>query len=224
MDNATDDEPRDRRQLVLDMLRGSDNPRTVNAIAAELAVHANTVRFHLDALVGQGRVERLLGATGGPGRPPITYRASRSMDPGGPSNYPLLATILADHLVTTTDNPTATATRLGRRWGPRLLGEPTGRPGGSKTAVLDRVGAMLDHLGFAPEPHNGRASKEIRLRHCPFLALVGDRSDVICSLHLGLMQGAMKHLHGPVTVDRLDPFVQPDLCVAHLASTRKQAS
>jgi hypothetical protein len=30
------------------------------------------------------------------------------------------------------------------------------------------------------------------------------------------MQGAMTTLGTPLTVERLDPFVEPDLCVAHL--------
>ena len=41
--------------------------------------------------------------------------------------------------------------------------------------------------------------------------------ELICSVHLGLMQGALTAMRAPVTVDRLDPFVEPDLCVAHLA-------
>ena len=45
-------------------------------------------------------------------------------------------------------------------------------------------------------------------------------------MHLGLMQGALTAMRAPITVDRLDPFVEPDLCVAHLASaaTRDRAS
>ena len=39
----------------------------------------------------------------------------------------------------------------------------------------------------------------------------------MCSVHLGLMQGAMQTWESPLTVDRLEPFVPPDLCVAHLA-------
>ena len=31
------------------------------------------------------------------------------------------------------------------------------------------------------------------------------------------MQGALAQLGGPVTVDRLEPFAEPDLCVAHLS-------
>jgi predicted ArsR family transcriptional regulator len=89
----------------------------------------------------------------------------------------------------------------------------------------------LTNLGFAPEAPRGPRDSTIRLRHCPFLELVtgaqistdnGQASGygaVICSLHLGLMQGSLASLHGPMTVDRLDPFVEPDLCVAHLTAS-----
>jgi predicted ArsR family transcriptional regulator len=222
-------EVRGRRQLILDMLRASDAPLSVNAIAEALSVHPNTARFHLDALIDAGRVDRVLGDIAGPGRPPIVYRASRSMNRHGPTNYRLLATMLSTHLAATARDPAKTATELGRGWGPSLTGHSsegaraTRRAIATKTEVLTRVVAALDELGFEPEPHKGARSTEIRLRHCPFLDLVGDHGDVICSLHLGLMQGVMAQLNGPVTVDRLDPFVEPDLCVARLASTSTQS-
>jgi predicted ArsR family transcriptional regulator len=55
------------------------------------------------------------------------------------------------------------------------------------------------------------------LRHCPFLEVAADRSSVVCPVHLGLMQGALDAWDAPLTVDRLDPFVEPDLCLAHLS-------
>lgn len=42
-------------------------------------------------------------------------------------------------------------------------------------------------------------------------------AQVVCPIHLGLMQGAMAAWDAPVTVNRLEPFAEPDLCVAHLA-------
>jgi len=60
------------------------------------------------------------------------------------------------------------------------------------------------------------------LRHCPFLELVESGAGIVCSLHLGLMQGAMAALCTPVTVERLDPFVEPDLCLAHLDATARR--
>ena len=43
-----------RRRQVLRILRASSAPMSIVAIADELGVHPNTVRFHLDSLVGTG--------------------------------------------------------------------------------------------------------------------------------------------------------------------------
>lgn len=207
-----------RREMVVIALRASSAPLTVVDIATELGVHLNTVRFHLDALVDAGRVERLLADKSGPGRPPIAYRMSRTMDRNGPSNYRLLAAMLTGHLASSDGDPVKTATELGRGWGPSVLdSRPRGKS--TKTEVLTNVVDALADLGFQPEPLTGARATQIRLRHCPFLDLVDAHADVICSLHLGLMQGAFGALAGPVTVDRLEAFVEPDLCVAHLGST-----
>ena len=217
-----------RRELLLNVLRVSPQPRSILSLAEELGVHANTVRFHLEVLLHAGQVEQLLGDTSGPGRPPVLFRATHRMDPDGPTNYRLLASMLTSHLATGSPDPSAAATELGRAWGPHLLDSTTTDRGRStrmkRGEALTRVTRVLRDLGFAPEPSTGPRDTTIRLRHCPFLGLVTGSdtgtgySEVICSLHLGLMQGAFALLQGPVTVDGLDPFVEPDLCVAHLVS------
>ncbi len=236
-----------RRQLLLDLLRASPQPRSILSLAQELKVHANTVRFHLEALEHAGQVEQLLADAAGPGRPPVLFRATRRMDPDGPTNYRLLAGMLASHLAASTPDPAAVGAELGRAWGARLLDLPTLGPhrGGRirRGEALAYMTRILGNAGFAPEPPTGPRDATIRLRHCPFLGLVAggvtggatgidpDRDGragrgqdaVICSLHLGLMQGALAAMHGPVTVDRLDPFVEPDLCVAHLAPAASTA-
>ena len=69
-----------------------------------------------------------------------------------------------------------------------------------------------------PEARMAAGQRQIGLRHCPFLELAETRSEIVCPVHLGLMQGAMEAWHSPVAVDRLEPFVEPDLCLAHLSS------
>ena len=76
-----------RREDVLAALRGGANAMTIVAIADQLAVHPNTVRFHLGTLVTDGRVERVEPGHNGPGRPPLMFRAVRGMDPGGTRRY-----------------------------------------------------------------------------------------------------------------------------------------
>ena len=87
-----------RRDVILTLLRASAEPRSVASIADELGLHPNTIRFHIDSLLQAGRVEQVLGDSAGRGRPPTLFRASRRMDPTGPTNYHLLAGILTDYV------------------------------------------------------------------------------------------------------------------------------
>nr|WP_231988576.1 hypothetical protein [Nakamurella panacisegetis] len=201
------------------MVRASATPLSIPVIAQHLGVHVNTIRFHLDALTAAGRVEKVLGDIAGPGRPPILYRGRRDMDRTGPSNYKLLATMLTSHLAATGSTAAATATELGRNWGPYLIGPSAPASTTSSSAAVARLTALLDELGFDPDTTSSPPVNQIRLRHCPFLDLVGDHGDIICALHLGLMQGAMTALTDGVAVERLDPFVEPNLCIAHLRVT-----
>ncbi len=86
---------------------------------------------------------------------------------------------------------------------------------GTKESIDHLVG-VLDQLGFAPERRKSGGEQQIGLRHCPFLELAETRTNVVCPIHLGLMQGVLESSAAPVGVDRLDAFVEPDLCLAHL--------
>jgi predicted ArsR family transcriptional regulator len=188
---------------------------SITAIANELGVHPNTVRFHLDTLVSDGRVEQAEPDRKRPGRPPSMFRAVRQMDPGGPRRYRLLAEILAMSLAAGRD-PRAKALAAGRAWGRRLESPaPQRKKIGAKKSI-DRLVGVLDELGFAPERRKSGGEQQIGLRHCPFLELAEARTDVVCPIHLGIMQGVLESSAAPVGVDRLDAFVEPDLCLAHL--------
>jgi predicted ArsR family transcriptional regulator len=210
----------DRRRQILSVLRAAAAPRSVLDLAARLDVHPNTVRFHLDALVETGQVERVESPPAGPGRPPLTFRARRRMDPTGPRRYRLLATILAAGLAAEPD-ATARAVEAGRAWGAQLPDPSAGGSGGAAAPPVERLVALLDELGFAPErrPAVGQTAS-IGLRHCPFLELAESRAGIVCAIHLGLMRGMMATMDAPVTVERLEPFVEPDLCLAHLKAAR----
>src|SRR5947209_8776622 len=203
-----------RRDDVLKTLRAANSPMSIITIAQVLDVHPNTVRFHLDTLVTMGRVERVASERKGPGRPALMFRASQRMDPGGPRRYRLLAEIFASSVAGQQD-AAAGAMAAGRDWGLRFQ-----EPSPSAAVVPDaeestgQLVALLDDLGFAPEH---RADELVELRHCPFLEVAENHQAVVCLSHLGLMQGLLESWQAPVTVDRLDAFVEPDLCVVHLA-------
>ena len=188
---------------------------SIVAIADFLGVHPNTVRFHLDTLLSDGRVERVEPGRKRPGRPPLMFRAIRQMDPSGPRHYRLLAEILAMSLAAGRD-PRARALAAGRAWGRRLESPAPHRKQIGAKESIDRLVGLLDELGFAPERRKSGGEQQIGLRHCPFLELAEARTDVVCPIHLGLMQGVLESSAAPVGVDRLDAFVEPDLCLAHL--------
>jgi predicted ArsR family transcriptional regulator len=210
-----------RRRAVLDVLRAAGAPIGVTDVAARVGVHPNTARFHLDALVAEGSVERDLGDPSGPGRPRAVYAPRRGMDRGGVRGYRLLSQILLSRLASTGAGPEAAedATESGRAWGGFLVDQvpPFRQPTGQEAVA--RLTALLDDLGFAPEPvrdPGGGVPERIRLRHCPFLELAEEYSTIVCPLHLGLMQGALAGLRAPVAATRLEPFAEHDACLAHL--------
>ena len=205
-----------RRRAVLRVLRASPGSLSIAAIADELAVHPNTVRFHLDSLVGDGQVERVEPGRKGPGRPPLMFQAVRQMDRGGTRHYRLLAEILTTAFAADPD-PHGKAVEAGRAWGRKTESALRRLPGGDTAdEAIEHLMDMLDDLGFAPERREIDGKPQIGLRHCPFLELAERWASVVCPLHLGVMQGAMETWEAPISVDRLVPFAQPDLCLAHL--------
>lgn len=210
-----------RRLEVLEELRAAPAPLGVTEVAERIGIHPNTVRFHLDALVAEGLIERQLEEPAGPGRPRTVYAPQRGMGRGGTRSYRLLAQILLSQLASTgSDNAHKAAIEAGRAWGHFLIDPlpPFQRPAAEES--VSRLVTLLDDLGFSPAPEgggDGGAAERIRLRHCPFLELAQEHGQLVCSVHLGLMQGALAELRAPMAAARLEPFAEPDSCLAHLA-------
>lgn len=189
---------------------------SIVAIAEQVGVHANTVRFHLDTLLAARQVEQVEHDRKGPGRPPQMFQAVRQMDRGGTRHYRMLAGILTEALAADR-NPRAKAVAAGKAWGRSMESHPKTAKAPSADEAVDRLVGVLDDLGFAPERRTSDGEVLVALRHCPFLELAETRGAVVCPIHLGLMQGALEAWAAPVSVDRLDAFVEPDLCLARIA-------
>ncbi|MBN9096901.1 MULTISPECIES: helix-turn-helix domain-containing protein [unclassified Pseudonocardia] len=216
----------ERRERVLGAVRrATDGVAGVPEVAEHLGVHPNTARFHLEALVSDGVLERVPGVPTGRGRPRVGYRARPGSARGEVRRYRLLAEILLGQLSATSDDPPATATAVGRSWGAHLVPRRTPSPDMiTRDEATTRLITMLDELDFAPEPvsEGPTPPDRVRLRHCPFLELAEPHRDLVCPLHLGLMQGALNALQAPVTVASLKPFAEPSACVAHLTPARRR--
>jgi predicted ArsR family transcriptional regulator len=208
------------------VLRDAGRPLTIADVATTLGVHPNTARFHLEALADDGTVERAAVAAVGPGRPPLAFRVRPGMDRNAPRHYEVLAGALVAH-VARGPQPGRAAIGAGEAWGRAHAGRTTPPDDGPVAGLV----GLLDDLGFAPEtltdstaPDDvarpgevtGPGEVTLGLRSCPFLELTDDRT-VVCGVHLGLMRGTLEAWRASVRAESLEPFVQPDLCVAHLS-------
>lgn len=214
-----------RRADVLDLLRAARSPVRVREIADRTGLHPNTARFHLDALVGAGLATRATQARSAPGRPSMAYQAVEGGAPGR-REYRLLAEMLASLVAGVLPEPGEAAAEAGREWGRYITERPAPFQRMDACGAVEGLAATLQELGFAPEAvadgADGAdgAGYQLRLRQCPFREVAEVHQEVVCQLHLGLMQGALDQMRAPVAVDRLQPFAEASVCVAYLAGSR----
>jgi predicted ArsR family transcriptional regulator len=161
------------------------------------------VRWHLGALADSGAVSSAPHAHAGRGRPRIVYRLEPSRAEGTRDEYRLLATVLSSAVA-----GAEAAEDAGRAWGKYLIPRPL-----PLADSKDAVAELLGEQGFAPET----SGDEIRMRRCPFHDLAEAQPQVVCSVHRGLIDGALEELGSDLRVDGLDVFVEPDLCVVRLS-------
>ncbi|MFH0243959.1 helix-turn-helix transcriptional regulator [Streptomyces sp. HK10] len=195
------------REAVLETLRRTGQSLTVRQLSDELGLHANTVRFHLARLTKDGRVTEGRADRGGPGRPKLTYTAVSGKTTEPPGGYRVLAEILAGHLAATSTSPSRDAVAAGREWGRHLVERPAPFSSVSSEDAFERIDSLMGDLGFGTDRTHGPA--ELRVHHCPFRAVAERRPDVVCSVHLGLMRGALAEMRAPLRAT--------DLKVSHSA-------
>jgi predicted ArsR family transcriptional regulator len=242
-----------QRERVLHIVRAHGDAIDAVELASRIGLHVTTVRSHLDALCDDGAIERTRMNRDGVGRPRTGYRAVEerldyrilaeilAMELGGTTEararraqrigVEWAARIAATHgrPGRDRDEPDAASTD-----------EPLDRGAALATEVFDRMG-FHPELAAESEPTASLSvdSKQIlgherviRLRACPVRDLARAHPDVGCGIHLGLLQGLIDHAaatgaeSGTREEDvsaRLEPFVEPELCIARLNGSRRRA-
>ncbi|MGH3847883.1 MAG: helix-turn-helix domain-containing protein, partial [Pseudonocardiaceae bacterium] len=97
------------RARVLTALQDAGEPLGVSEVAERVGLHANTARFHLDALVEAGMVERAMEDREQPGRPRTLYTARPDGARAGQRSYRLLAEILTSYIAAENPQPAQAA-------------------------------------------------------------------------------------------------------------------
>ncbi len=200
-----------------------DQPTAVGRDAAAQAVGINRslAAFHLDRLTEAGLLKagyrRLSGRTGpGAGRPARVYeRGARTIELSMPNRrYERAADLFATALEgIALDGPPDALKRAAEHLGEGLA---AGAEAASGTDARERLLVALRDSGYEPfvEPDGS-----IRLRNCPFDALVDEHRPLVCGTNLALADGLV---HGAAATDYEPvPDQQPGFCC--VAFVRKSA-
>lgn len=212
------------RNRVLDLLCAAAEPMGVQDIAERVDLHPNTARFHLDGLVDAGLAERRAEDRRRPGRPRMVYAATTSDASTGRRSYRLLAEMLTGLIAETLPEPGRAAETAGEAWGRYLAERPSPSQRVDAADGVRRLSTVLAESGFAPGVVENLTRPVIPLRHCPFREVAERHRDVVCSLHLGLIRGVLAEVRAPLAAERLEPFVEPSLCLAYLTRTPDEPS
>lgn len=215
------DEP--ARRALYDAVAGADRPLSRDEAASAAGVTRALAAFHLDKLVAVGLLDtefrRLSGRTGpGAGRPSKLYRrGSRELGVSLPERH---YEVPAELLATAMERMTGTTPPDVLRSAAHELGEGIGAaarrrsgPRPSRRGLRAALEETLDARGYEPVE---TASGEIRLRNCPFHALVDDHRDLVCNMNLALADGILDGLGEERLSARLDP--QPGQCCVAISA------
>ena len=180
---------------------------TASMVAAEVGVHANVARHHLDKLAAGGYLAVVSGkVTGaGAGRPSKRYVVVGDALAGGAAQFPvrsddLLLALLGRALDRLPhDEAEMIAEEVGQEYGRAmaegLTGDALSSGRRSLRSAMQAVADALTAQGFAAhaEGHDGRL--RIINDHCPFGDVATDHP-VICAVDRGMVRGMLAVLVG----------------------------
>jgi predicted ArsR family transcriptional regulator len=205
------------RRRIYDAVRAARGPLTRDEVAEATGVSRRLAAFHLDLLADSRLLSvdyaRPPGRSGpGAGRPAKRYRAE-DVDVEvslPPRRYDIAARVLARAVAEPGDGPPAQrAIDVAREEGLRIgeLRRSSGRM--SVRRALDSAADALTDLGYEPD-HDGAC---VRLRNCPFHAVVDVAPGLVCGLNEALIAGMLDGLGADETVGAALDGVPPDCCV-----------
>jgi predicted ArsR family transcriptional regulator len=199
------------QQAVLAALRDQPDLVDIDALARHLGRHPNTLREHLVALVDAGLVVRHAAPVDGRGRPRWLY--GTTVTPAVDENAELAAA-LAWRLAHRERDPLGAARDVSRHWAANIVARQDLRRQPTPRAARAQVVAVLDDLGYAPKP-DARVDR-VALTRCPLLQVASDVPEVVCNVHLGLVEELLDVSGADPSRATLRPFAEPGACSLRL--------
>lgn len=215
------------RAGILQILNEHDQSCTVTSLSTLMHQHPNTIREHLEGLVGDGLAIKTRAPNQLRGRPAWLYESASDFNSDPQTKeYVGLASALAGQIAKTSVHPRTDAIEAGRGWGRELVKksrviaeartESEVEP--STSAINLKLFVLLRKLGFAPSIDP--SLNIIRLRRCPLFDAAHRYPEVVCAVHLGAIRGALHELGaGADRVEGVDlqAFSEPGACRLELS-------
>lgn len=177
----------------------SRGQRTIGELCEATGLHPNTVREHLQRLIEGGYVIQATEHRTTRGRPRTLYSAATGTgDASSPiaRNKAKAAAERGDLLRRVLPASAASAAVLGRE----------------ATYQLDALIEHLEESGFEPVVDDEQLT--VDLSPCPHAAGRAEDRPMLCSVHLGLMQGVLAEAGGPLAAEAVrTPAVPADRVV-----------
>lgn len=194
------------RLAILQLLRADRAEWTLEQVSAQVGLHPNTTREHLSLLVSAQFVEERDQKRPSRGRPHKLYQAVER--PAGLGVDAALRERMLDMML-------ASYARLNDG------GDPVAVEGDDEFGLdplaatqLSQLELHFEDLGF--DPVAGGPPVHINLLRCPLHSLAKKETELVCAVHTELARSVLEQSPGPLEVDRLEPFVEPDRCVLFL--------
>lgn len=182
--------------------------------ASALGITRALATFHLDRLAAGGLLDagyqRLNDRRGpGAGRPARVYwRADRELSVSLPERrYELAARTLAQALEGDAEGAQAAAHGAGLAAG-RRIGEEARRGMRGRRQSTSLLRRVLADQGY--EPDEPDANGTIRLRNCPYHALVAEHRPLVCGMNVAMAEGVTEAIGALPVRPVLDP--EPGYC------------
>ncbi len=169
--------------------------RTIGELCEATGLHQNTVREHLQRLIEGGYVIQATEHRTTRGRPRTLYSAATG---AADASSPIAR-----------DKARAAAERgdLLRR----VLPGSASALGREATYQLDALIEHLEESGFEPVVDDVQLT--VDLSPCPHAAGRAEDRPMLCSVHLGLMQGVLAEAGGPLAAEAVRTSALPAECV-----------
>ena len=171
--------------------------RTVAELVEATDLHANTVREHLQRLIDDGYVVSATEHRTTRGRPRVLYSATDGVSSQSAVQHRRV--------------------RAAAERGDLMRRVLPGDTDALDTDALHQIDALVEDLidaGF--DPLIDERELTVELTPCAQASVQAEHREVLCRVHLGIMQSVLSAADGPLAVDGMRPSCDPRECVVQL--------